>query len=109
MITTMKVKMALIAVVASTCLLGPIIDLHAQIPELYPTADPTGEKPTAPRDAIPVPVIPDKMAVPAPTVVDKIQQATPPAEMPGPDAGSSRSIPRDERKEVVPPVPTRVR
>jgi hypothetical protein len=108
MITTMKVKMALIAVVATTWLVGPV-DLHAQIPELYPTADPTGEKPTVPRDAIPVPVIPDKMAVPAPTGADKIKQATPPAEVPGVDAGSSGSIPEEERKEVVPPLPTHVR
>jgi hypothetical protein len=108
MVKTMNVKKALIAVVVLTCLVGPF-DLHAQIPELHPTANPTGEKPTVPRDAIPVPVIPDKMAVPAPTVSDKIMQATPPAEVEGLGSGSSGGIPRKERKEVVPPVPTRVR
>src|SRR5262249_29019210 len=102
-----KVNIALVVAVVLTCFPTPA-RLHAQIPELHPTADATGEKPTAPRDAIPVPAIPDKMAVPAPTVADKIEQATPPAEVPGSDAGSRRSIPQEERKEVEPP-PTRAR
>jgi hypothetical protein len=107
MVRTMKVNTALIVAVVLTCLARPA-RLHAEIPELHPTAEPTGEKPTAPRDAIPVPVIPDKMAVPAPTVADRIEQATPPAEVPGTDAGPGGSIPKEERKEVEPP-PTRAR
>ena len=108
MIRTMKVNMSLIAGVALTCVAAPI-GLYAQIPELHPTAGPTGDKPIAPRDAIPVPVIPDKMAIPAPTAADKIKQATPPAEMPGAADRSGGSIPEDERKEVEPPPSTRVR
>jgi hypothetical protein len=98
----------LIGAVALTWLVWPT-GLHAQIPELHPTANPIGDKPVAPRDAIPVPVIPDKMAVPAPTVADKIEQATPPAEVPGVDTNSGGSIPEEELKEVAPPAATRVR
>lgn len=101
----MEVNTALIAAVAFTCLTGPT-GLHAEIPELHPTANPSGEKPTAPRDAVPLPAIPDKIAVPAPTVADTIEQATPSAEMPDIDAGSSESILEDEGNEGAPGLPT---
>jgi len=100
-VNAMKLDVALVAALVLACLAAPA-RLRSEVAELHGTADPTGEKPTPPRDAVPVPVIPDKMAVPAPTAADRIRQATPPAEIPGLDAGSP-GIPEQERKEVVPP------
>jgi hypothetical protein len=62
-----------------------------------------GESPS-PREVIPVPVIPDKMAVPAPTVQDKIKK---PGEPPAVQPGDHETIPEPEQKPVTPPIPGR--
>jgi len=64
---------------------------------------PRAETPTH-RDVIPVPVIPDKMAVPAPTVEDVIKK---PGEPPAVQPGDHPSIPPPEQKPVTPPIPGR--
>jgi hypothetical protein len=54
------------------------------------------------RDVIPVPVVPDKMAVPAPTVNDEIRVPDAPEGLPPGSAGEHK-IPEPERKAVTPP------
>jgi hypothetical protein len=90
--------------------------VEAQHPELLAAEDPglpAAEHPEIPdvgaggpphpREVIPVPVVPDKMAVPAPTVVDKIKK---PGEPPAVHSGDPDTIPEPERKEVTPPAAT---
>ena len=67
-----------------------------QHPEL-PGAGPGGTGSS--REVIPVPVVPDKMAVPAPTVVDRIKKPGEPPVVQEPDA---HTIPDAERKDVTP-------
>ena len=72
---------------------------HPEIPDVGAGGPPH------PREVIPVPVVPDKMAVPAPTVVDKIKK---PGEPPAVRSGDPNAIPEPERKEVTPPARTPV-
>ena len=71
--------------------------LAAEHPEL---PDSGAGGPTSPREVIPVPVVPDKMAVPAPTVADKIKK---PGEPPAVQMPGEHTIPEAERKDVTPP------
>ena len=64
-----------------------------------------GEK-GSPKDVIPVPVIPDKMAVPAPTVQDRVKK---PGEPPEVQPSDHPDIPEPERRSVTPADPQRSR
>jgi hypothetical protein len=55
--------------------------------------------PPHPKEVIPVPVVPDKMAVPAPTVRDTIKK---PGEPPAVRSADPHTIPEAERKDVSP-------
>jgi len=70
--------------------------LAAEHPEL---PDAGADAPRSPREVIPVPVVPDKMAVPAPTVADKIKK---PGEPPAVQPPDPHTIPDAERKDVTP-------
>ena len=59
-----------------------------------------GEK-GASKDVIPVPVIPDKMAVPAPTVQDRLKK---PGEAPAVQPSGPSDIPEPEKRDVTPGV-----
>jgi hypothetical protein len=79
--------------------------VEAQHPELLAAEHPelagdTEPGPASPKEVIPVPVVPDKMAVPAPTVRDTIKK---PGEAPAVGSGGPHTIPEPERKEVTPP------
>jgi hypothetical protein len=60
-----------------------------------------GEK-GSPKDVIPVPVIPDKMAVPAPTVQDHLKE---PGEPHAVQPSGPSDIPEPEKRDVTPGVP----
>ena len=75
---------------------------HAQVPAPRATTAPAAANPTTPRDAIAVPVIPDKIAVPAPTIGDAIKQASPPAQAPRTAGEHDGNVPEAERRDVTP-------
>ena len=100
-----KMQFATILAMAWVCAGFPVEAEHpemlaAEHPEL-PDADSGG--PPSPKEVIPVPVVPDKMAVPAPTVRDTIQK---PGEPPAVRPADPHTIPEPERKDVTPPAPT---
>jgi hypothetical protein len=94
-----------ITIAALACLAAPV-RLHAQMhPEApgVPTVAPVDDKPDAPREVLPAPEVPDKMAIPAPTVTDRIKKVPP--KQPPMGTSGARTIPKKERKEVTPVVP----
>lgn len=60
----------------------------------------------SPKEVIPVPVIPDKMAVPAPTVQDQLKK---PGEPLTTQPSDHPAIPEPEKRAVTPGVPQRSR
>jgi hypothetical protein len=70
--------------------------LAAEHPEL---PDVGSGGPPSPKEVIPVPVVPDKMAVPAPTISDRIKK---PGEPPEVQPADPHTIPPAERKDVTP-------
>jgi hypothetical protein len=105
----MRRKMQSVAILAVTwvCAGFPVEAQHPELPAAeHPEIPDAGSGgPPNPREVIPVPVVPDKMAVPAPTVVDKIKK---PGEPPAVRSGDPNAIPEPERKEVTPPARTPV-
>jgi hypothetical protein len=103
-----KMQVAAILAMAWVCAGFPVEAQHpemlaAEHPELPDDTDPVRP---SPKEVIPVPVVPDKMAVPAPTVRDTIKK---PGERPAVQLPDPHTIPEAERKDVTPPVPTPAR
>jgi hypothetical protein len=92
-----------IVILAGLAMPAPIhAQLHPEAPGV-PTVPPVDEEPDAPREVLPAPEVPDKMAIPAPTVRDKMSKVPPKKPAMGP--GGTRTIPKKERKEVTPGPP----
>ncbi|MGH7818167.1 MAG: hypothetical protein ACREQ9_00165 [Candidatus Binatia bacterium] len=94
----------MIAIVGFACLATTVrvaAQMHPEAPAV-PTVPPIDEDPDAPREVIPAPEVPDKMAIPAPTVTDRMRKIPPKA--PAMGSGGNRTIPKKERKEVTPTI-----